>query len=106
MAEASVVDHHVDHAQLAFHGVEECVDGAGIGDVKHVGESSPPCLLNLTCGFLEALETASPHGDVPAQFAEGFRDGDAEPRGSSGDDGGATLLFRLWDGFAHESPYQ
>ena len=106
MAQASVVDHHVDHAQLVFYGVEEFVDGAGIGDVKRVGERSPPRLLNLTCGFLEAIETASPHCNVPAQFAKRFRDGDAEPRGSSGDNGGAGLLFRLWDDFAHESPYQ
>ena len=91
LADARVVDEHVDAAELLLHLRDRRLDGLLARDVaghRQAADTKGPALVGDP---LEALHAASEDGDVSALLGEGVREGDAEARGGARDEGDAAV---------------
>ena len=91
LADARVVDEHVDAAELVFHLRDGRLDGLLARDVAGHRETANAEGAALVGNLLEALHAASKDGDVGALLGEGVREGDAEAGGGARDEGDAAV---------------
>jgi hypothetical protein len=85
-ADASVVDQHVDPAELAHGRAREGGAVLRIGDVGPDGQTAPAFGFDQRAGLREAVFTPGAEHDVRAGLGQGLRELDSEPARRAGHD--------------------